>query len=385
MTKSSGSPILTTGALHIPSLDGLRAISFFIVFCAHAGLGVMLTVPGGFGVTVFFFLSGYLITTLLRIEQQTTGEVSIRHFYLRRVLRILPPFYLVLALAAGLTLARVLPGELHGAALLAQSFHIANYWFIIKGSAGAPAGTVPYWSLAVEEHFYLIFPLLFVLMGRRLTFPTQAKLLWGLCGVVLAWRCLLVFGIHAPTDWTYMGSDTRVDSIIFGCALALGMNPILETPRGSDRVWKYVALPAGLVLLFLTFLLRAPWFRETIRYTLQGVALTPVFVAAIRFPSWGPFRLLNTRPLTFIGALSYTLYLTHQVVIMALLDRFPTLGANALGAVALAIAVAIAYAVHVLVEKPCAKLRRRLSGGRGRRRSRSAESEQPVGMVIGPA
>jgi peptidoglycan/LPS O-acetylase OafA/YrhL len=385
MTRKTEPSILTTGSLHIPSLDGLRAVSFCIVFFAHTGLGVWLPVPGGFGVTVFFFLSGYLITTLLRLERQTTGAVSIKHFYLRRVLRILPPFYLVLAFAVALTLAGLLPGELHWPALTAQSFHIANYWFIFKGSAGAPAGTVPYWSLAVEEHFYLIFPLMFVLMSRRLSFAAQARVLWGLCAVELAWRCVLVFAMHAPTDWTYMGSDTRFDSIIFGCAVALGLNPVFDTPPGSDRFWKYVAVPLGIGVLLMTFLVRAPGFRETIRYTLQGIALTPLFVAAIRFPSWLPFRVLNTRPLAFLGALSYTLYLTHQVVIMALLERYPTMGRYALGGTAFLLAFVIAYAVHVLVEKPCARLRRRLSGGRHTTSpARSSEAKQ-VGMAIGPA
>src|SRR6478735_7378950 len=87
---------------HIPSLDGLRAASFMVVFLSHAGLADY-GIPGGFGVTVFFFLSGYLITTLLRLEHMNSGAVSLRDFYLRRVLRILPPFYAVLLLAIGLT------------------------------------------------------------------------------------------------------------------------------------------------------------------------------------------------------------------------------------------------------------------------------------------
>src|SRR5438270_10676355 len=78
----------------IPSLDGLRAVSFMIVFLSHAGLGRF--VSGGFGVTVFFFLSGYLITTLMRMEADKTGHVSLKLFYLRRAVRILPPFYIVL-------------------------------------------------------------------------------------------------------------------------------------------------------------------------------------------------------------------------------------------------------------------------------------------------
>src|SRR4051812_20527063 len=91
-------------SLYIPSLDGLRAISFAVVFLAHAGVPGM---PGGFGVTVFFFLSGYLITTLLRLEVERTGTVSLRRFYLRRALRILPPFYIVLAGATALASAGV--------------------------------------------------------------------------------------------------------------------------------------------------------------------------------------------------------------------------------------------------------------------------------------
>ena len=98
------------GGFHIPSLDGLRAVSFSIVFFAHAGLEKW--VPGGFGVTVFVFLSGYLITTLMRMEFEKTGTVSLRKFYLRRVLRILPPFYVVLLLATALTALGVLQGDI---------------------------------------------------------------------------------------------------------------------------------------------------------------------------------------------------------------------------------------------------------------------------------
>ena len=131
----------------------------------------------------------------------------------------------------------------------------------------------------------------------------------------------------------------------------------------------------------LTFAIRASWFRETFRYTLQGIALTPLFIVAIRFPSWLPLRPLNTRALAFLGALSYTLYLAHQVVIMALLNRYPAIDRYALGASAFAIAFVIAYAMHVLVEKPCARLRRRLSGGR--KAARPTRSPEPVGMAIG--
>src|SRR5262249_48674348 len=155
----------------------------------------------------------FLITTLMRVERQTTGSVSVRNFYLRRGLRILPPFYLILALASGLTLLKLLPGELSPRVLLAQALHFSNYWFIWRGSAGSAAGTVPYWSLAVEEHFYLVFPLLYLGLNRIMSNRAQARAFWVACAVLCAWRCLLVFVFGVPENRTYMASDTRFDSI----------------------------------------------------------------------------------------------------------------------------------------------------------------------------
>lgn len=346
--------------LHIPSLDGLRALSFLIVFIAHVGMPMPLAIPGGFGVTVFFFLSGFLITTLLRLEHEATGGVSIRNFYIRRALRILPPFYLVLAATAALTIVGLLPGRLQAAPIAAQSLHFVNYWFIFHGSEGTPAGTVPYWSLAVEEHFYLVFPLLYLLLNRWLSRTTQAATLWVMCAAVLIWRCALVFGFDVGEDRTYMASDARFDSILFGCALALGMNPVLDRPVAHERLWKWAFLPVALALLVASFSYRAPWFRETLRYTVQGLALTPVFVAAIRYPDWWPFRILNTRAVAFLGTLSYTLYLTHQSIIIALYYWAPDMNRFVRAGAAFALSFAVAYVIYVVVEKPCARLRRKL-------------------------
>jgi peptidoglycan/LPS O-acetylase OafA/YrhL len=138
------------------------------------------------------------------------------------------------------------------------------------------------------------------------------------------------------------------------------MNPVFDRQSGSPRLWKGVLLPAGIAVLLLTFLYRAPWFRETIRYSLQGLALTPVFVAAIRFPTWLPFRLLNARPVAFVGVLSYTLYLVHQVVLYGLALHFSGAGQVLTAVSALMVSFGVAYAVHVVVERPSARLRSRL-------------------------
>jgi peptidoglycan/LPS O-acetylase OafA/YrhL len=346
---------------HIPSLDGMRAASFFLVFAAHAGLKDV--VPGAFGVTVFFFLSGFLITTLMRGEVDRTGHVSLTNFYLRRVLRILPPFYIVLVAATVLAGAGFYSGDpLQPMAVASQVLHFSNYWIAVHGWSGIADGTGVYWSLAVEEHFYLLFPAAFLLLNRlNLTGRQKAFGFWGVCALVLAWRCVLVCLLHANVERVSLCSDTRVDSIAFGCALAVWRNPVLD---GMNRppespLWGRVLLAGAVGLLFVTFLVRGPVFRETFRYTLQGIGLTPIFIMAVRHPRWHVFRLLNWRPMRFVGTVSYTLYLVHHVVLRAVAQH-SRLGGVANAVVALLVSLLVAWAMHVVVEKPCGRLRRRL-------------------------
>jgi peptidoglycan/LPS O-acetylase OafA/YrhL len=321
-------------------------------------------VPGGFGVTTFFFLSGFLITSLMRIEEEKTGSVSLKHFYLRRAFRILPPFYLILFAATVLAVLGVVPGNgpIEARPVTALFLHYGNYWFVQHGSDGVAAGTPVYWSLAVEEHFYLLFPLLYIVTRRLgLRGRSQALFFLFLCACILIWRCLLVLGIGVPTDRTYLASDTRFDSILFGCALAVSLNPVVDPPRGSEELWKNALLPAGIALLLFTFLYRAAWFRESVRYSLQGIALVPVFVTAMRFPTWGPFRILNLRYVALFGGLTYSLYLLHHVILYTLRYHFPAWHPVAISLVALSISVALAQAIYQSVEKPFGQLRKRFS------------------------
>jgi peptidoglycan/LPS O-acetylase OafA/YrhL len=347
-------------ALHLPSLDGIRALSFLVVFGSHAVPSSRL--PGQFGVTVFFFLSGLLITTLMRAERERAGAVSFEAFYLRRALRILPPFYLVLALATLAALVGLLPGAIGAGATASIALHFANYRVIVHGWEGMPAGTTVYWSLAVEEHFYLLFPALYVASWRWLRDGrAQARLFLGLCAAVLAWRCVLVFVLAAPQVRTFVGTDTRIDSILFGCALAVYGNPALDPTRLSRRTWLWVLCPAGAVLLGGCFALadQVP-FRETVRYSLQGIGLWPLFVGAVRYPDAPLFRPLSWRPLQHVGVLSYSLYLLHHVVIEAVGKAAP-LGRAGQTALSLLLCLALAEVIWRLVERPCARLRARLS------------------------
>lgn len=342
-------------AFHIPSLDGLRAVAWAIVFFSH--VGPTRFVPGGFGVTIFFFLSGFLITTLMRLEAERTGRVQLRQFYLRRALRILPPMYLALALAVILSLG--LGAALSGTALTLQVLHFTNY-HVALGGTGRALGTDVLWSLSVEEHFYLAFPLAFIAL-RRFVAPLerQAAILLGACALLLAWRLVLVGVLHTPPEYTMHATDARVDSILFGCALALYRNPALPGPQVPvAAVW--CAFAVGLVVLLLTIVSRDAFFRETLRYSLQGLALAPVFVAAIRFPRSLPFRLLNTRALRWVGVLSYSLYLVHLPIIQVLRLRLRA-PEGVLTLLAFAVSISLASAIYYAIEKPCARLRRRLS------------------------
>lgn len=349
----------THSRFYIPSIDGIRTVAFLIVFLAHAGLGKII--PGGFGVTIFFFLSGYLITTLLRREYDKHQNIDFKSFYFRRILRIWPPFYLLLLLGTGLTLLGVLEGQIHLSAFLSQSLHYANYYSIFIGGGITPGSGV-YWSLAVEEHFYFIFPLLYIVLRKKNVTPRQQMfIIWGLCLAILIWRCILIYTFNVPSERTYYASDTRVDSILFGCALAVNGNPIMDRGIYSNKLWKCFFLPMGIVLILFSLLYRSPDFQETFRYTIQGIGLYPIFVTAIRFPTWGLFNWLNISWVRFLGILTYSLYLVHHTVIFYVQAHIPQLHSVIQGIVSLLISLALAYAIYRFIEMPFAQVRKKLS------------------------
>lgn len=202
---------------YIPSLDGIRAVAVALVVVSHAGLDHI--VPGGFGVTIFFFLSGYLITTLLRNEWEKTGDISFKDFYLRRIYRIFPPLYLVLGIVVLLTwLGVVGEGKSFGIpSLLAQLFFATNYYAIVNGEGLFLPGTAVLWSLAIEEHFYFVFPVLMLFLVKRKSYRQVATIFVGICVLVLLWRIVLVYLLSLDEIYTYMASDARADSLLWGC------------------------------------------------------------------------------------------------------------------------------------------------------------------------
>lgn len=293
---------------YIAELDGLRGISIILVLLSHAWLGHF--VPGGLGVTIFFFISGYIITSLLMREREVCGDINIKKFYLRRFFRLMPALLVYLFVSVLVKLAYGLHVSL--SELMSALFFYANYYGIFFGfsNEGLISPFTIVWSLSVEEHFYLVFPLLSaVLFGRARYFLV---ILLASIIFALAWRIYLVYGVgfdNLNHYRIYKSTDTRFDSIVFGVLFA-----VLSR---HDRCFSFLStnfsLIVGSSLILLSLLIRDDSFRETVRYSIQGVGLLFVFQHLI-FGS--PFlkSLLRLRLLVFFGKISYSLYLYHWLV-----------------------------------------------------------------------
>lgn len=344
----------------IPSLNGIRALAFGLVFLSHAGLEHI--VPGRFGVMVFFVLSGYLITTLLLREQDKTGRIALRNFYIRRILRLLPPLVVVLALIWMLHLTGLTQRDYEPMAFLSYLAYFGNYYIIATEFEGVPIGTGVLWSLAVEEHFYLLYPLLFVSLIVPASRTQRIALLMGLCLVAMIWRAVLLGVMDASTLYLESATDTRFDSLLFGCLLAVGWNPM--TPGARDPGLVPGMALAGLCVLVLgaSFLVGTRWFDEVLRPTVHGLALAPLFYLAVLHAAQGPYRWLNSRLLNYLGLISYSLYLCHEALIGLLNEHLRAdYGEQLTAPLALLLAIGLSELIRRWVEDPIAAVRRRLS------------------------
>jgi len=329
----------------------MRAVAIAIVFVAHCGLEDVI--PGGFGVTIFFFLSGYLITTLLRSEAQETRRIDLRAFYIRRTLRIWPSLYITVFLTLMLSwwLPNPRPAEPWG--VFGQLAFLSNYPSLFGNAAGVPG--LPLWSLAVEEHFYLIFPLVFAVFFARRS-PRQAAVFCAVaCVAVLLTRIVTAYTI-SDIGHIYYWSHTRIDSILFGCCLALWHNPVLDEDAWRPR---QIHLWLAVAVILACFLFRDEMFRQTLRYSLQGIALFVVFSYLIG--DRGLFgRAMSSRLLRRVALYSYTLYLVHVPLIQLVRWLAPDMGMAGVIALSGALSMAYAAAMYTAVEAPAARWRRRL-------------------------
>lgn len=334
----------------IAELDGVRAIAVLIVFASHLG-PLHHLVPGGLGVTIFFFLSGYLITSLLRVEAGTTGQIDLIGFYVRRTFRIFPPLYITLAVSGLLLfLGALTVKRLDTGSVLSQLLFLSNYERLWGPHSGLPGP--PLWSLAVEEHFYLLFPFSFVLALMRMTPRNAAMACAAACLIPLLVRLGHLAAGHDIT-LNYYFTHTRADSILAGCVLALYNNPALDQDGWRPSILQFAV---GLALILCAALVRNPIFAEVFRYSVQGAGLYVVF-AFILTPNRITSPILMMPWLRWVGKVSYTLYLFQIIAIMLAKKLLPDQHFTIVAIVAAGMSLIYAWVMNVWVEKPLHKFR----------------------------
>lgn len=351
---------------YLATLDGWRAVAVSLVIGAHSvqmieagglpGSGAVASLfnHAGYGVDMFFALSGFLITTLLLVEKQRSGTVMLRAFYTRRFFRIIPPMAVYL-LAALILIPAVTRIEAIYSLLFMRNY-VDGSWY-----------TGHFWSLSIEEHFYAIVPLLILLLRRNVLMIVSLTLI-ALC-VTIRWYefTYLSSSLHLPQFRT----ENRVDALLWGSVIA----QLVRRPVWHERFTRWLT-PATVVVLVAAAAVALFAFESTpVRRTIVAFVLPLVIVSTVLRPASGLGWLLEWAPVRYVGRLSYSLYIWQMM--------FFVLGKTQLGMAqefpfALILTSALAWLSYNLVEKPCIRLGHRLS----RRLSAQRAINRPAGVAV---
>jgi peptidoglycan/LPS O-acetylase OafA/YrhL len=345
----------------IPSLDGLRAIAVSLVIACHFGNDYELPYfnnLGDLGVRMFFVISGFLITGLLLKELDRTGEISLSWFYFRRTLRIFPAFYFYMGVMLVLSASSLNHLTLLGA--LPALTYTSNYWSEWDAAGYVTSHT---WSLATEEQFYLIWPFTLALAGR-------SRAVWILVAAVVASPILrtMIYLHNGGPSSSLSAFHVNMDHIGMGCLLAF-LRERLHNTYWYRRILNscaFILVPIFIVLA--TYQQNHPSIHRTVLFFLIAASIALSIDWAITHHKSAVGRALNCRLITFIGAISYSLYLWQQPF-THLNGEKPNLMLSgpwqilANPVVGLFCIFACACASYYLIEQPALRLRERIENG----------------------
>ncbi|MEI7591853.1 MAG: acyltransferase family protein [Actinomycetes bacterium] len=357
----AGPIIETNSRIRVKSMDGLRGLAVAAVVVYHLCPEL---VPGGFlGVSVFFVLSGYLITTLLLGEATTTSKIRIREFWGRRFRRLMPTAFAALALALIVAAAvgdahqlKTLPGDVTAAAL-----YVANWRFIALGTSyGAhyqqPSVVLHFWSLAIEEQFYLVVAIVAALLARF----GRSRRAWLMTFGALALASMASTVLLGPDNTTriYFGTTTRAFELLAGSVLGIVLAGRAFVPRSRSgrrglQAAGVVALGA-LIASFILIRIDNPFLYRGGFWVVAGVTI----VALVALRSRGPIAwFLAWRPLVMLGIISYGVYLYHWPLFIWLTPATTHLDGLALAAIRVGATLLLAILSYVFLEQPIRKQR----------------------------
>ena len=335
-----------------PEIQGLRALAVVSVVLFHIWPNV---IPGGFvGVDVFFVISGYLITSVLFREVQERGEISLLNFYERRIRRIVPAATLVLlVIAVSVPLLPEVRWEetaqgIIAAALYFENWHLSQLAVDYLGAENLPSPVQHYWSLSIEEQFYIVWPVLMMaasLFSRKWPAHRRVALIFPLAMVVLASFIASIMLTTSEPEFAYFATHTRIWELGLGALLALIALP------------KFSAWPAEILRVVGIAAIAYAGFEFSVKTVFPGYAAALptlgcalVIAAGSQAPAWSIRQLLNSRIAQYLGDISYSVYLWHWPLIVFMRVVAPE-RLSVLGGLAIIVAtLGLAHLTKVLVE-----------------------------------
>lgn len=342
----------------IPGLNGLRALSIFIVIFSHLNIrnyhGQLVPgtqfLDGQFGVTIFFVLSGFLITTLLLNEESRLGEISLRDFYLKRIIRIFPVYFVLLAVYNILQLTHVLHFSSISwltAITYTKDFNWNTDWEMAH-----------LWSLSVEEQFYLFWPLVFLFAGKR-------RVRFAFFVVILSPICRMIGARYEHAGFDMYSIFQRSDALMWGCIFAIYHSRILAF------IQRMVSINRLMLLLPFVLLIAVDQFTQlnhiynwhlgmlivpfgNLTGTIACVLIATIIVITGHYSDTVPGKFLNTKVMNYIGTLSYSLYIWQQLFFSHKIGIFSSWPLNI---VMIFLAANVSY---YFIEKPFLGLKNRM-------------------------